>query len=82
MNPVTFALTYLGSWLLMGLGVFLAFRVASDLRRGLSARAAPARTAAKVGPLVVVGLVSLVIMASLGVIYAGAYTFYNLVVTR
>jgi hypothetical protein len=77
MNPVLFSLTYLVSWLLMGLGVFLTFRLVSTMRRGaIPQRAAPLAVAA--GRFVMAGLVALVVLSSIGAFYAGAYTFYNL----
>jgi hypothetical protein len=77
MNPVLFSLTYLVSWLLMGLGVFLTFRLVATVRRGTTAQEAKQMTLVA-GRLMVVGLVTLVVMASMGAFYAGAYTFYNL----
>lgn len=77
MNPVLFSLTYLVSWLLMGLGVFLTFRLVTTLRRGAVLREARQFSVAA-SRFVVVGLVALVVLASMGAFYAGAYTFYNL----
>jgi len=78
MNPVLFGLTYLVSWLLMGLGVFLAFRVALDLKRAASRGAVERAVVA--GSTIRIALIVLVVFASLGITYAGAYTFYNLMV--
>jgi amino acid permease len=75
---VLFGLTYLVSWLLMGLGVFLAFRVALDLRRAASRGVVERAVVA--GSTIRIALVVLVVFASLGITYAGAYTFYNLMV--
>lgn len=76
MNPVLFGLIYVVSWLLMGLGVFLAFRVATDLRR--AAQHGVVNRAVAAGSAVRVALIGLVVLVSLGITYAGAYTFYNL----
>lgn len=77
MNPILFSITYLVSWLLMGLGVFLTFRLVSTMRRGaVPQRATQLPVAA--GRFVMAGLVALVVLASMGAFYAGAYTFYNL----
>ena len=81
MHPVVFGLTYLGSWLLMGLGVFLAFRVVRDLRRVSTGKMAAAQAKAmEVGSLVRLALIALIVLVSVGVVYAGAYTFYNLMI--
>ncbi len=81
MHPVVFGLTYLGSWLLMGLGVFLAFRVVRDLRRVSTGKMAAAQAKAmEVGALVRLALIALIVLVSVGVVYAGAYTFYNLMI--
>jgi hypothetical protein len=77
MNPVLFSLTYLMSWLLMGLGVFLTFRLVTTLRRGSAVREARQISVAA-GRFIAAGLVVLVVLASMGAFYAGAYTFYNL----
>lgn len=77
MNPVLFSLTYLVSWLLMGLGVFLTFRLVTTMRRGAVAQEARQFSVAA-GRFIVAGLVALVVLASMGAFYAGAYTFYNL----
>ncbi len=86
MNAVLFGFTYLYSWLLMGLGVFLAFRVAMDLRRAMQQRATgQAGQAGQERMLMASGsiriaLIALVVLLSVGVRYAGAYTFYNLMI--
>ncbi len=78
MNPLLFALVYIVSWLLIGLGVFIAFRLATDPARRAQHGASANGTSA-LGTTRVV-LVALGIFLSLGITYAGAYTFYNLVV--
>ena len=80
-HPVAFSLTYLVSWLLMGLGVFLTFRFVTHLRQ-----TARAKVEGKVGgPVmmatpVTIALVVLAVLAGVGVFYSGAYTLYNLVI--
>lgn len=82
MNPIVFGSLYLGSWLLMGLGVFLALRISGDLRHMVTARIpAELRTAAS-GWAVRASVVGLVVLVSVGITYAGAYTFYNLMFAR
>jgi hypothetical protein len=81
MNPVMFGLTYVGSWLLMGLGIFLAFRVFTEFRK-MSLRGAARERVAEASALIRIALVALVVLVSIGVTYAGAYTFYNLMIVR
>lgn len=78
MGPIAFGAIYLGSWLLMGLGVFLAFRVTADLRRAAGARGSAWDRYEGTSHLLRAALLSLVLLVSVGVTYAGAYTFYNL----
>ena len=80
MNAMMFGLTYLYSWLLMGLGVFLAFRVAADLRRGARRTATAQERVIAASGVLRIALVALVVLVSTGVTYAGAYTFYNLMI--
>lgn len=80
MNAMMFGLTYLYSWLLMGLGVFLAFRVAADLRRGARRTATAQERVIVASGLIRIALIALVVLVSTGVTYAGAYTFYNLMI--
>ena len=81
MNAVLFGFTYLYSWLLMGLGVFLAFRVATDLRRAMQQRATgQERMLVASSGSIRIALIALVVVVSVGVTYAGAYTFYNLMI--
>lgn len=80
MNAMMFGLTYLYSWLLMGLGVFLAFRVAADLRRGARRMATAQERVVVASGLIRIALIALVVLVSTGVTYAGAYTFYNLMI--
>ena len=80
MNAVLFGLTYLYSWLLMGLGVFLAFRVATDLRRAMQQKATGQERALVASGAIRVALIALVVLVSMGVTYAGAYTVYNLMI--
>ena len=80
MNAVLFGLTYLYSWLLMGLGVFLAFRVATDLRRAMQQKATGQERALVASGSIRIALIALVVLVSLGVTYAGAYTVYNLMI--
>ena len=80
MNAMMFGLTYLYSWLLMGLGVFLAFRVAADLRRGARRTATAQERVIVASGLIRIALIALVVLVSTGVTYAGAYAFYNLMI--
>lgn len=80
MNAMVFGLTYLYSWLLMGLGVFLVFRVVADLRRSASNKGPLQAKAMAANTVIRLSLVALVVLVSVGVTYAGAYAFYNLVV--
>ncbi|MDO8751327.1 MAG: hypothetical protein Q7K03_09335 [Dehalococcoidia bacterium] len=80
MNAVLFGLTYLYSWLLMGLGVFLAFRVATDLRRAMQQRAIGQERTLVASGAIRIALIALVVLVSMGVTYAGAYTVYNLMI--
>lgn len=82
MNPLAFGSIYLGSWMLMGLGLFLAFRISSDLRQMVSARI-PAEFKAGTSTWAVrASVVGLVVLVSVGITYAGAYTFYNLMFAK
>lgn len=80
MNAVLFGLTYLYSWLLMGLGVFLAFRVATDLRRAMQQKATGQERVLVASGAIRIALIALVVLVSMGVTYAGAYTVYNLMI--
>ncbi len=82
MNPLAFGSIYLGSWLLMGLGVFLAFRISSDLRQMVSVRVPSELRAAASSWAVRASVVGLVVLVSVGITYAGAYTFYNLMFAK
>ena len=82
MNPLAFGSIYLGSWLLMGLGVFLAFRISSDLRQMVSIRVPSELRTATSSWAVRASVVGLVVLVSVGITYAGAYTFYNLMFAK
>lgn len=77
MNPLVFGFTYLGSWLLIGLGVFLIIRSGVEFKLGLASRATVEEgdglTQAKSRLLLAV-----LIVVGLGVTYAGAFTLIDL----
>ena len=77
MNPLIFGLIFLGSWLLIGLGLFLVFRSVVELKRetgrGTEAHLA---TVTPNGPGR--GIMAAALLAGFGIIYAGGYTLLNL----
>ena len=77
MNPLVFGLIYLGSWLLIGLGLFLVFRSVVELKRETD-RGTEAPQAAKTPNAPGRGLMAAVFLAGFGIIYAGGYSLLSL----
>ena len=77
MSSVIYGLADLPTWLLMGVGVVLTFRVTSRMRRGGNP-GAKAQKGVMTPGLIRVSLTALVVLASMGIAYAGAYIFYHL----
>ena len=77
MNPLVFGLTFLGSWLLIGLGVFVVLRVLAALMADQERDAETPAPAPRNGGLRG-GYAALTALAGLGVAAAGAYFFANL----
>ena len=82
MNPIIFGSIYIGSWLLMGLGLFLALRISRDLRHEVGQRIPVGIGLTSTGWVMRASLISLVVLISAGITYAGVYTFYNLMFAR
>ncbi len=79
MNPLVFGLTYLVSWLLIGLGVFLAFRFAAELRADTHRRYETGGAATSGAGVWGVLLKMISIIGGLLVIYLGLSMLLNLI---
>ena len=78
MNPLLFGLIYLGSWLLIGLGLFLVFRSVVELKRETS-RGTEAQLAPDTPNGPSRGLMAAALLAGFGIIYAGGFTLLDLI---
>ena len=78
MNPLSFGATFVASWLLIGLGVFLLFAVSAEIRwatdRSSDVRGAPTASGGMMRHVVAV----FIILFGMSVAALGAYTLLSL----
>ncbi len=80
MHPIVFGLAYLGSWLLIGLGIFMVFALLGELRRRDGRRVAVEGAVKVPRGMSGTGLAALTVLTSICVTGAGAYVFLSLMV--